>query len=75
MGIETKFDQEIDKKVDEEMLKGWAPERFAKELYSNPNLPNESKVIIQSYLSDKPRLRAKVETYKEEYQKLKNQNS
>lgn len=69
--------REIDKKVKQfknetiEMLRGWAPERFAEELYGNPPLSNESRFIIQSYLSDKPRLNSKVESFREKYQKLK----
>ena len=57
-----------------EMLIGWAPERFAKELYSNSHLSNNSRFMIRAYLSDKPNLMQKVESYREKYQKLEEQN-
>lgn len=76
--IDNIFNQEIDKELSDkevedlqeevmEMLKGWAPERFAQELYGNPCLPNESRAVIQLYLAKYPKLASKVKSYRENY--------
>jgi hypothetical protein len=72
-GIEREVSKEAKQFADRIMedLKGWAPERFAEELYNDPEISTDYLLVIRKYLSDHPELKAKVETYREKYQKLK----
>jgi len=67
MGKEISQEVEEFKQETIKMLDEWTPKEFADELYGNPQLNNESRFIIQSYLSKKPELKKEVENIKKDH--------